>query len=142
VASLNEGEKMKRLFIFLTVFMLGACTAPPKVSSEASQFLRGNCRDMFLDSGAFRYQHLAQAMFGQAVFALTDSSAGQYCGYATNNYKDVKEGAFEIKAPWDKLEVVAIARCESVKASGAPPCKVFARNNEIVWTFTKKSTLD
>ena len=69
-------------------------------------------------------------------------TAGQYCGYATNNYKDVNESSLDFKVPWDKLEVVAIARCESVKAAGTPPCKVFARNNEIVWTFTKKSTLD
>lgn len=133
---------MKRLFVILTIFLLSACTAPPKVTSEVFQFLTGNCRAMFLDTGAFRYQHLSQAIGGRAVFALSDSSAGQFCGYATNNYKDVKESSFEIQAPWDKLEVVAIARCESVKAKGAPPCKVFARNNEVVWTFNKKSTLD
>jgi hypothetical protein len=133
---------MKSIFTIFTIFLLSACSAPPKVVSEISQFLTGNCRAIFLDDGAFRYQHLSHAIGGRAVFALSDSSVGQYCGYATNNYKDVKESAFEIQAPWDKLEVVAIARCESVKPAGAPPCKVFARNNEVVWKFIKKSTLD
>ena len=133
---------MKKLFVIFTVVLISACSAPPKVTSEVSQFLSGNCRAMFLDSGAFRYQHLSQAMGGRAVFALSDSTAGQFCGYATNNYKDVKESSFEIQAPWDKLEVVAVARCESVKPANAPPCKVFARNNDVVWTFSKKSTLD
>ena len=133
---------MKKIFLIFIFLFLSACSAPQKVANEVSKFLRGDCLALFLDSGIYRYQHLSQAPAGRAVFALSDGASGQFCGYATNNYKDVKESTFEILAPWDKLEVVAIARCEKVKPVGANPCKIFARNNKIVWTLNLKSTLD
>lgn len=133
---------MKKIFFTFIFLILSACSAPPKVANKVSKFLRGDCLALFLDSGMYRYQHLSQAPAGRAVFALSDDASGQFCGYATNNYKDVKESTFEILAPWDKLEVVAIARCEKVKPVGAKSCKIFARNNKIVWTLNIKSTLD
>ena len=118
------------------------CSAPPKVTNEVSQFLTGDCLALFLDSGLYRYQHLSQIIGGRAVFALSDGPSGQFCAYATNNYKDVKEKHLKFLQFWEKLEVVAIARCEKIKPVGAMPCKIFARNNQIVWNRNIKPTLD
>lgn len=120
--------------VFLSVLIAG-CAAPQQVTQEASRYLRGNCLAMFTDSGFFKYQHMSQAIGGRAVFALAVGANDQYCGWASNNHRDVKESSFEILAPWEKLQVVAIARCEEAKpASVKEPCRVFARSNEIVWS--------
>jgi len=126
-----------------------AWNAPPQVDQMARKYLKGNCLGLFLDSGSYKYQHLATNIVVKqsggvgAVFALSDGPTGQYCGYATSNYKDVKESSFEITAPIQKLEAVAIARCEATKPqNNKNPCKIFAINNDIVWKFNEKSTLD
>jgi len=136
--------------VCFTVLITGcAWNAPPQVEQIARNFLKGNCLDLFLDPGSYKYQHLAtnivvkQSGGAGAVFALSDGPTGQYCGYATSNYKDVKESSLEITAPLQKLEAVAIARCEATKPrNNRSPCKIFAINNDVVWKRTEVMKLE
>ena len=75
--------------------------------------------------------------------AIDPKTGAQSCGYATNHPYDVKENALEITTTWEKLDAVAIARCESARPAGlTTPCRVFARRNEIVWGKAGKTGLD
>ncbi len=142
--------KLKIQIVSVTVLISGcAWNAPPQVEQIARNFLKGNCLDLFLDPGSYKYQHLATNVVVKqsggigAVFALSDGPAGQYCGYATSNYKDVKESSLEVTAPLQKLEAVAIARCEATKTqNNKNPCKIFAINNDIVWKRTEVMKLE
>jgi len=142
--------KLKIQIVSVTVLISGcAWNAPPQVEQIARNFLKGNCLDLFLDPGSYKYQHLATNVVVKqsggigAVFALSDGPAGQYCGYATSNYKDIKESSLEVTAPLQKLEAVAIARCEATKTqNNKNPCKIFAINNDIVWKRTEVMKLE
>ncbi len=129
---------------FVIVAILNGCAAPQAVTEKANSFLKGSCRELFLSTKVLQYQHVAQAPTGRAVFALADHhQAGQFCAWASNRDNDVKESSFEIYAPWEKLEIAAIGRCEAVKPAHVnTPCKIFARNNEITWGQQKKIGLD
>jgi hypothetical protein len=125
---------MRLLFMVpLAIFVVG-CSAPAKVREEASTHLSGACLAMFLDNGIGRYQYVANAGTGRAAFAFASDAGGQACGMATNMAGDVTESAFFYLPPVERIEAVAIQRCEKFKpASIKAPCRVFARGNEIVW---------
>jgi hypothetical protein len=116
-----------------TSFLLFGCaSAPPKVEQEARQTLRGNCLTLFLDS---RYQYVAMVN-GRAAFALADDEKGQICGAANNH--DIQDGMLINLPPIDRLEALALQRCEQSKPQYIKaPCRLYARGSEIVW---KKST--
>jgi hypothetical protein len=87
---------------------------------------------MFLDS---RYQYVAMVN-GRAAFALVDDPLGQVCAAANNH--DIQDGIFINLPPIDRLEALALQRCEGAKPSQIKaPCRLFARGREIVW---RKST--
>jgi len=138
-------RRQTAFLVFLICSVLAAgCAAPIKVRDEASLYLRGRCLEQFLDSGVHRYQHYAQSGTGQVVLALSDDGRGnQVCAQSSNNPNEVRGWGLLINTvTWDKLEIIAVARCESIRPASAPPCRVFARNNDIVWKEVKKSTLD
>lgn len=125
---------MKKFFTLLLVVFVSGCSAPTKVKDEASRYLQGPCLSMFLDSGVGRYQYVSQAATGRAAFALASDQGGQACGMATNMAFDVTESSFFYLPAVERIEAVAIYRCEKSKApSVKAPCRVFARGNEIVW---------
>jgi len=140
--------KFKSL-IALSMLFLTACspTIPQSNLDAADKYLGPTCKALFLSNGLRGYQFWSQSALNskQAVFALAiDPRTGaQSCGYATNHPNDVKENALEITTSWEKLDAVAIARCESARPAGlTSPCRVFARRNEIVWDKTGKIGLD
>lgn len=123
----------------------GGCAAPQAVTESANRHLKGACRDIFLNSGAYQYQHVAQApLGGRAVLALADDPKyGQFCAWSSNRHWDIQDKSMEIRSQWEKLEIAAIGRCEEIKpAHVKTPCKVFSRNNEIIWGQQKKIGLD
>ena len=84
--------------------------------------------------GLTKYQHVAQApLGGSAVFALAVDGSNQYCGWSSMLDSAIDPGFFVKDFP-EQIEVLAIAHCEAVKPeSVSAPCRVYARNNNIVW---------
>jgi hypothetical protein len=109
-----------------TLLFVGcAATVPQSNLDAADRYLSGACKEMFLARGYAKYQSMASNPLGQSVMALAvDSKTGkQSCGMATNNSRDVKESQLEITTSWEKLDTVAISRCEAAKPSDLnAPC--------------------
>jgi hypothetical protein len=131
-----------------SILLSGCAPVIPQSNLDAAdKYLGSACKAMFLRNDLRGYQFWSQSPLNskQAVFALAiDPKTGtQSCGYATNHPYDVKENALEITTTWEKLDAVAIARCESARpASLTTPCRVFSRRNEIVWGKAGKTGLD
>jgi hypothetical protein len=120
---------MKKVYLLLLLaLLLAGCAAPGAIKEKATSFLKGPCLDLFNKGWPFGYQHFAHQFRARAVFAYADVSAGTVCGTASQH--DV------IDPKWEFVETLAIARCEEAKKTlnspNEAPCKIFARNNEIV----------
>lgn len=125
--------------VLILLGVLTGCATPPDVKSKAQSILGdGKCFLIFTDDGLHRYQHVAQ--MARAVFALAKDQAGQACGWASNRWGDVNDGVLISLPNYEKLETVAIARCEAAKqgTSVKSPCRIFARGNEVVWGNSAK----
>lgn len=108
------------------------CAASPSVKREAEKYLSGACQELFLGGGIGQYQYMVSMPMGRAAFALASDDGGQTCAMATN--RDAVDGYFIAMPNVDKLEALAIQRCEKGKrASIKAPCRTFARGDEIVW---------
>ncbi len=125
---------MKRISIVTAVLLLAGCAASQQVREEATRHLRGHCLEMFLASGVGQYQYVANSPTGRVAFALASDSNGQSCGMATNMYWDTTESVLFSMPNVDRMEALAIQRCEQKKSAAIKaPCRTFARGNEIVW---------
>ena len=125
-------SRLQLALLFGAIGLYGCASAPPQVQQEASQTLRPQCLKMFLDS---TYQYVAKVN-GRAAFAIADDTKGQICGAANNH--DLQDGVFINLPPIDRLEALAIERCEKARPSYIQaPCRLYARGSEIVW---KKAT--
>lgn len=119
------------LAILLTTY---GCAAPGHIQDRASRDLSGNCLTLFLNSGVGGYQYVANAITGRAAFALAVESGRQSCGMATNMSYDVADSLLLSLPNVDRLEALAIQRCEQAKGPNfSAPCRTYARNNTIVW---------
>ena len=122
------------LFAVTTASLMGCAGVPPaQVQSAVDTYLRSTCKELFLATGYPNYQHFAQIVIAsKAVFALAqDESGEQKCGIGRNGI-DIR-GASTAGVTWEQVEAVAVAKCEAAGSTVKTPCKVFARNNEIVW---------
>lgn len=126
--------KQQSICLLIIVIALSGCAASPQLKLEAQSILQGKCLDMFLDTGVGRYMYVANSPTGSAAFALASDAGGQACGFATNMYADTTESNFFSKPGLNKMEAVAIARCEASKPETVKaPCRTFAKKNNIVW---------
>lgn len=122
-------------------FILSGCATPPQVVNEAQKYLRGECLELFTSQKLGGYQHVAQVHAqGKAVFAMAESNGLQKCGLARSGFDLPTQGSI-FQTPggssgWEQLEAIAISRCEEKTRSIKSPCKIFARNNDIVWGKT------
>jgi hypothetical protein len=134
----------KNLASLIAFVFFAGCAAPQKVMEESSKILKGNCLALFLNADMYQYQHVAQApLGGRAVIAVSDSIRGQYCAWSSNRHWDVQDQMLTPSVAWEKLETVAIARCEAVKPDSVKePCRIFSRNNDIVWNEKKPAGLE
>jgi len=117
----------------------GCATAPPdELVREAAALLTSSCLNRLLSA---HYQRSAQ--LGRVIFALSDDGRGnQACAYQIFDPNVVRgEGLLKI-ASYEQLELLALSKCEQIKPIGAPACRIFARDNEIIWNRSAKSTLD
>jgi len=130
-------ERHLRVLIFFTIpaLLSSGCAAPQKIQEEAAIFLYGKCLTMFTEGGPRTYQYRVSRDL-KNVFALSDDGRGkQWCAISANTPDEIRPDSLfsgPNTIPWEKVEVVAIARCEAIKPAGAPPCRVFAHNNDIV----------
>ena len=125
---------MQRIFNLLIIFILTGCAASKEVRDEANIHLHGQCLEMFLASGVGQYQYVANSPTGRVAFALASDANGQSCGMATNMYSDTTESVLFSMPNVDRMEALAIQRCEQRKsASIKAHCRTFARGSEIVW---------
>ena len=90
--------------------------------------------DLFTDS-ALGYSHLAGHPVAGAVFAVAGDKTKQVCTWAStrdsgNNYRT--------------MEFMALGKCETLRASAgvAAPCKIFAKNFDIVLDEKKKHEME
>jgi hypothetical protein len=68
------------------------------------------------------YQSINEFM-RKKVFALGEFNSIQYCGWAF-------EGPLK---SWELAEKYALEKCESKRPKDAPPCEVYAHNNDIIY---------
>lgn len=123
---------MKRFLhiLFLSLIATG-CSAPLALKDEAAIHLQGSCLDMFLHP---QYQTLAQSLGTQAAFALATDGKSHACAISLSS-KDKIDKSLGVKKANEYYEALAIERCEEarIKIGLTAPCRIFARNNEIVW---------
>lgn len=125
---------IKLLRTIFVILLLSSCVASQHVKDQATRYLSGDCLALFLDSGLGGYQYVANAPTGRAAFALASDPNGQSCGMATNMHYDIAENLFLSLPNVDRVEALAIQRCEQRKSTSInAPCRTFARNNEVVW---------
>lgn len=134
-----------QFLIFAASSFLMGCAAPPQVVEQASKILIGECKELFLSQKNGGYQHVAQIHAnGKAVFAIAQANGLQKCGMARSGFDLPAQGKFfdtpGSSSGWEQLEVIAISRCEQQSSAVKSSCKVFARNNEIVWGKRNENT--
>jgi hypothetical protein len=131
--------------ILSSLLFISGCAAPGPVKEKAASILQGRCFEWFT---GYAYQH--DAAIYNLVLAYTEDSAGYSCGNA--RVDEVSDDFFGDKnlTGWPRAEAVAIARCEGpsrprynikIEKPGQEiktPCKIFSRNNDIVWGKNEK----
>jgi hypothetical protein len=119
------------------ILMLPGCAAPPVVNAKAETILRENCLALFQ---SFYYQNRAQANelapYTYIYLALADDPNSQVCALgAGRDEEDPLMGELFVKLvpAYQK----AYSNCEAAKKNTAisSPCRLFARNNDIIWDF-------
>ncbi len=127
---------MKFLIPLTLSALVASCAAPQATQQQVQNLLRGQCKDLFLNTSLGSYQHVVGQISGKAVFAVAEDkrTGAQKCGMGRSNV-DVGSQAWGLAGnavSWEQLESIAIARCEAIRGV-SEPCMIFARNNEIVW---------
>lgn len=118
----------KLLITFPTLLLFGCATTN---NDEAAKYLSGECLEAFQ---SFKYQYVA-SVNGRTAFAVAQKGANQVCGSATNF--DIQDGYLINLPPIDRLEALAIKRCEANKPKDFDsPCILFARGKDIVYKKT------
>ena len=110
--------------MFFASFVLLGCTTPEALKSKLHQYLSQQCFDLFTDS-ALGYSHLAGHPVAGTTFAIAGDKNKQVCAWAStrdsgNSYRT--------------MEFMALGKCEDlrVKSGITSPCKIFAKNFDIV----------
>lgn len=105
----------------------------------------GPCYDLFTANGMWDYQWDCNDLSAKCIFALAkDNNGKQACAFIRhtelqNNSMIVLDGATQTQ-----LEAGAVARCENFRRQNNvdSACKVFAKNNEIVWEDFKERKIE
>ena len=126
-----------------SLFILG-CAAPGQVKEKAASTLQGKCYDIFVDSSHMGYQHCAHQISTKCAFALSkdkNDPGKQVCSTALWWELIDNLCVINCKPTQTQVESLALSRCEALRdknGSFNEPCKIFARNNEIIWEDSKK----
>ena len=123
---------MKKLLLLIIFIVSGCATPGPFPKEKAALFLKGACYQLFIGA----YQSYTNILWiPKAAYALSaDSNGAQSCAMAWR--REVTDDFWTEDASWEKIEALALSRCEDYKLknnTSSSPCKIYARNNEIVW---------
>jgi len=133
---------MNKLFFFtFIIILIQGCVASQAVKEEVETVLVGDCKELFLTSAMHGYQYnTGMGMEMTFALAITDDGA-QYCGWASAlGVFESKSCSFGCKATPEEIDALAISYCEAnrMKLVGSGhtnrTCKIYARNNNIVWS--------
>jgi len=118
------------LFFLPTIFFMFGCAAPSQVKDKAASILNPPCYEYFTNGSLGGYQLFAHQFSPMVALAYAqDFPGGPAVCWGANKH--------EVLTPtWDRVETLAIARCEDAKIKAnstiKAACKIFARNNDIV----------
>jgi hypothetical protein len=133
---------MKKLYpILILILILTGCAAPGPVKEKANNILKPVCYEKFIDNSLGSYQHFAHQFSPKVVFAYAEDASSYVCGDAYWGELVDNMCLVGCSPTWSQIEALALSRCESAKSPSfdkKKPCKLFARNNEIVWEEYKK----
>ena len=141
---------LSRLVLIIAILITG-CAAPEAVRKKASTILNDKCLELFAGGGNRSYQHFTQAMDGgdkSTSFALVIGSDGrQACGWAHHGeVKNARGCEMFCKDIYthEEIDAMALKRCEDYKQSANIDnnCKIYARENNIVWGKEDSKNLD
>ena len=134
------------LISILIIFIVSGCAAPGQVKNQAKNIMGdGPCYNLFTANGMWDYQWDCNDLSARCIFALAkDNNGKQACAFMRhtelqNNSMIVLDGATQTQ-----LESGAVARCENFRKQNNvdSACKVFAKNNEIVWEDFKDRKIE
>jgi hypothetical protein len=131
----REAMKLKKaVLMFLFATILGACATPQHIKEQAANVLSPSCYATFTDGSLFRYQQLTHQFNAKVVFVYATDENGYVCAYASKaEAPEVHDLVGEV--PWSSVETIALSKCEDLRRTTKvkSSCKVFARNNDILW---------
>ena len=131
----RETMKLKKeLLISLFATILSACATPQHIKEQAASVLSPACYATFTDGSPFRYQQLTHQFNAKVVFAYATDENGYVCAYASKMDTPAFNSITE-EITWGAVETIALSKCEDkrITTKVKSSCKVFARNNDIVW---------
>lgn len=146
-----------RYIIFMTIFFLVGCETLNEMGSDLSRanekskltdeqaksILPDKCKDLFFDPSSNSYQSTSSMFWFKTVFALSVNDDGAY-SCAWEDEGKITDGYFVSTPSWQQVEALALTKCDEKKGiySGNPkaPCRVFARNKNIIWNANIEST--
>lgn len=141
---------MKKIYFSLVILLLWSCSASLAVKEKAQQTLNGVCYELFTESGLNSYQICANPINPmvklRCAFALSlEKDGSQFCGKATGLELNDPYCLKDCHPTWEQIEALALARCEAEKKSrnitNTNSCKIYARNNEIIWNGSQSGDI-
>lgn len=137
---------MPKYFLVILVFLSG-CAATGEVKNKATQIMGGSsCYELFVNNSMASYQHCTHQIAPTCVFALAvDNQNRQACSFARKWELFDNLCLVNCNPTWTQVEALALSRCEEARAKTGnvnAPCKVFSRNNEIVWDEYKNKNVE
>jgi hypothetical protein len=130
---------MRRTYLsILFTVLISGCAVTPSQTAELQKYLGDQCYELITMPGVANYKYHATHFFPgvHAYFALaSDGKDRQVCSFST-----ISEGL----GLDNHNKIVAISRCENLRASYGiqSPCKIFARNYQIVYDKTSSFSME
>lgn len=124
---------MRYFFLWiLSALLVSGCAVTPSQTTELQKYLGEPCYELITKPGVANYKYHATHFFPlvHSYFALaSDGKDRQVCSFSTTT-----EGLGRD----NHNKIVALSRCESLRSQYGiqSPCRIFAKNYEIVYDKT------
>lgn len=131
----REAMKLKKAVLMsLFAAILSACATPQHIKEQAANVLSPACYATFTDGSLLHYQQLTHQFNAKVVFVYATDENGYVCAYATK-FEAPEAHDLVGEIPWSSVETIALSKCEALRITTKvkSSCRVFARNNDILW---------